>query len=84
MELGWHDLVGGIGVAAIVIAYAALQLGRWRAEELRFSLLNALGAAAILVSLTVDFNLSAALIEGFWLVISLAGMVRSLRGRETP
>lgn len=79
MSIGWHDLVGAGGVAAIVVAYAALQLGRWRAEELRFSVLNALGAAAILVSLSVDFNLSAALIEGFWLVISLIGIARSLR-----
>jgi hypothetical protein len=34
----------------------------------------------VLVSLTVDFNLSAAVVEGFWLLISLIGMARRPRG----
>jgi hypothetical protein len=37
-----------------------------------------LGASLILYSLTVDFNLSAFLIEAFWLLISCLGMARVL------
>jgi hypothetical protein len=37
-----------------------------------------LGASLILYSLTVDFNLSAFLIEAFWLLISCFGMAKVL------
>jgi hypothetical protein len=34
------------------------------------------------LSLAFDFNLSAAVVEGFWLVLSLYGLFRSLRLRR--
>ena len=73
MELAWHDLVGAAGVAAIVGAYLALTLEK----------LASTGAAAILVSLAYEFNLSAALVESFWLVVSLVGLWRSRGGHNT-
>lgn len=74
-----HEIVGFLGVSCIVGSYLALQLGRLRAEALRYSLFNAFGAALVLASLAVEFNAAAALVEGFWLVISLFGVVRALR-----
>jgi len=44
--------------------------------------LNAVGAALIAVSLLVDFNLSAFLIEVFWVAISLIGIQRWWRARH--
>ena len=82
MSYGWHDLVGNVGVATILASYLALQLGRLRAESVRYSALNAIGAALVLVSLWVDFNLSAFVIEACWVAISLFGMARSLRARR--
>jgi hypothetical protein len=38
-----------------------------------YSLVNAVGAVFILVSLYFKFNLSAVMVEFFWLVISLMG-----------
>ena len=75
-------MVGACGVALIVGSYAAVQLGRLEARSTRNSGANALGAALVLVSLAVDFNLSAALIEGFWLVISVVGLLRVRRARD--
>jgi len=75
----WHDLVGNVGVVCILGTYLLLQLGRMSATALSFSLINGLGAALILVSLVVDFNLSSFIIEIVWLVISVAGVWRSLR-----
>ena len=40
-----------------------------------------MGAALILLSLAFDFNLSAFLMEAFWLGISLFGLTRRMRGR---
>ncbi len=71
------DVVGLLGVAGVLGAYVLLQTGRWRQEEARYSMLNAAGAAGILFSLAFDFNLSAAMIELAWLVISLWALARS-------
>ena len=62
--------------------YAMLQLGKISAERPAFSAFNALGAVFILVSLTYEFNLSAALMESVWLVVSLYGLWKALSGRR--
>tara|TARA_Y100001934_G_C11724959_1_gene483078 strand:+ start:199 stop:444 length:246 start_codon:yes stop_codon:yes gene_type:complete len=77
-----HDILGTIGVAFIVVMYVMLQLGKINAERPAFSAFNALGAAFILVSLTYEFNLSAALMEGVWLLVSLCGLWKALSGRR--
>ncbi len=81
MNLEWHDLLGGLGVASILAAYGLLQLGRMRAEDLGYSILNWLGAALVLVSLSREFNLSAAVLESTWLVMSTIGIARWYRSR---
>lgn len=78
----WYDVAGNAGVAMIVCAYLLLQLGRAASDSLGYLLANAVGAGLILLSLSVEFNLSAFLIEAFWLAISLFGLLRrGLRGR---
>jgi hypothetical protein len=42
-------------------------------RRLAYSLLNAIGAGLIVVSLLFDFNLSALLMEVFWVLISFVG-----------
>ncbi len=78
-----HDVVGAVGVLLIVSAYLLLQLERIGSRDLRYSLANATGAALVLYSLAFDFNVSAALVEGFWLLISLYGVWASLRSRRS-
>ena len=76
-----HDIIGTLGAFLILGTYFLLQVGRLRAEELRYSLLNAAGAALILFSLFFAFNLSAAVVEGFWLLISVGGIAKWARSR---
>lgn len=73
------DAAGVVGAALIVLAYLLLQLGRLDPRSVLYSAANALGAAAILFSLWLDFNLGAFVIEAFWLLISLYGIGRALR-----
>ena len=82
MEYHWYDLVGNLGVLFILAAYFLLQINIFSSKSLRFSLLNLIGAGLILISLYFDFNLSAFLIEFFWLLISLLGIIKSLRLRQ--
>lgn len=72
-----------LGAALIVITYFLLQVGRLNPRSLSFSVANGLGASGIIFSLFFKFNLSAFVIELFWLVISLYGMFRALRPRNT-
>jgi hypothetical protein len=79
MNYGLIDLVGNIGVVVIVVAYLLLQLERLKSTDLLYSVLNAVGASLIVASLIVDFNLSALLMEVFWVLISFIGIGRHLR-----
>lgn len=72
----WFDLIGSIGVGIIILTYVALQLGKIRSEALLYSLFNALGASLILISLIYSFNFAAFIVEFFWVLISIYGIVR--------
>ena len=78
-SLEFHDIVGTVGVVLVVGMYSLLQLGKISSERLLFSVLNGFGSAFILFSLYFEFNLSAALIEGCWLVASVYGFFRVRR-----
>ena len=83
MTYGWHDLLGIIGVVLILATYMLLQLEKLSATNLLYSATNGLGASLILVSLIYEFNLSAFIIEAFWLLSSTYGIVRYfLRNRS--
>jgi hypothetical protein len=62
-----HDSLGMAGVGIVVVMYLFLQIGRITADNPSFSIGNAIGAAVI---------------EGFWLVLSLYGLGRTLRNRR--
>ncbi|HEU4711602.1 MAG TPA: hypothetical protein VFS76_08560 [Pyrinomonadaceae bacterium] len=73
------DGIGLIGVALIMGAYLMLQLEKLRSTALSYSVLNAIGASMIVASLFVNFNLSAMLMEVFWVLISFIGIGRHFR-----
>ena len=78
MKYGWYDLIGNVGVAMMVMAYLLLQMGKLRINDLSYSLANAIGAILVLFSLLYSFNLSAFLVESFWLLISAYGLIKLL------
>ena len=80
----WTDVVGVAGVLVILAAYAAAALGKLDVKGAPSLFANFFGASLILLSLYVDFNLSAALMEGSWALVSLAGLVRLLVLRRRP
>lgn len=83
MNYVWYDLVGTLGVFVIILAYILLQLEKIRSDQLIYSLLNAIGASLIIVSLIYSFNFSAFIVEFFWLLISLFGVGKYfLRGKS--
>lgn len=81
MSYDWADAVGNLGVLLVLGTYLGLQLGRLDSRGVAYSACNAAGAALLLVSLSVNFNLSSVIIEVFWLAISFVGLWRVLRRR---
>jgi hypothetical protein len=81
LDYSWFDLVGNLGVLLMVIAYLLLQLEKVAGSAVSYLLLNALGAVLVIISLLFRFNFSAFLMETFWLLISLYGLIRAYVSR---
>ncbi len=78
MNFALYDILGTVGVAIIIVMYVLLQIEKVRSDSLYYSLLNAVGAALIIVSLYFNFNFPAFIVEFFWLLISLFGVGKYL------
>jgi hypothetical protein len=74
------DIAGLIGVTLILAGYAAATAGRLHPRGAPSLAVNFVGASLILLSLTRQFNLSAAIVEGAWALIALIGLVRIALG----
>ena len=82
MQYAWYDFLGNIGVGLMVLGYLLLQAEKIRSSDLSYSLMNGIGALLVVVSLFYRFNLSAFLVESFWFVISVYGLIKfGKRGR---
>ena len=81
MTFTWVQVVGLIAPVLFLYAYAMVSMGRWQSSELRFHVLNFVGAVLILISLTEQWNLPVCILECCWGLISVYGMVKALRAR---
>lgn len=73
--------VGLIGSAIFIAAFAYANIARMMDKRL-FNAMNLLGSILLLISLSVDFNLPAMVLESAWGVIALVGLVAAIRGRR--
>ena len=81
MELDWASMVGFVGTACIIGAYAYLT---YEDNPNPFILhgTNLTGAALLTVSLVVHTNWPSLVLEGFWAAIAIWGLAKALRGRR--
>ena len=70
--------VGLIGFCIYVAAFLALCAGRLDSSGVFYFGLVFAASCSVLLSLSVDFNLSAALIQGFYVVMSLGAIISRL------
>ena len=71
-----YDAIGLGGTALILGTYALTVAGRIDAQRAPALAGNFAGATLILISLSHDFNLSAAIVEGAWALIAGVGLLR--------
>lgn len=76
-----HDIIGLTGVGLILLAYFLLQIEKLKSESLVYSLLNLAGAGFILISLVSEWNLPSFVVEIFWLIISIYGVIKFVNRR---
>ena len=69
------DLIGLSGVALLIVTYALLQLDKIDPKGFWYSFNNLLVAILVTVSLIYTPNLASIVIEIFWFIISLYGLV---------
>lgn len=77
-----YDAIGLAGTALILGTYALTVADRIDARRAPALAGNFAGASLILVSLSHDFNLSAAIVEGAWAAIALIGLLRLATRRK--
>jgi len=71
-----------VGMAFVVIAYFLLQINKYTIKSLEYQLLNLVGAILLLISLFVHFNLGSFIIEVFWIIITIYGIVHNIKAKR--
>ena len=74
------NYVGFVGMALIVGAYAYVTASKATNPYLLHGL-NLVGAALLILSLTVNRNLPSMVLESVWAVVALFGLAKALLGR---
>ncbi|KRA84585.1 permease [Altererythrobacter sp. Root672] len=72
------DVIGLIGSALFIGAFAYANLTK-TLNKLGFNLANMIGSILLLISLSVNFNLAAFVLETAWGLIAAAGLVMAIR-----
>lgn len=78
IAMDFFQWLGFLGMLCIVLAYFLLQIGKYDIHSFSYQFLNLTGAIALILSLLVHFNLGSFLIEVFWIIITLYGIVKNL------
>ena len=77
------DFIGLTGVALLIVTYALLQLDRIDPKGFWYSFNNLLVAILVTVSLVYTPNLASIVIEVFWFLISLYGVIMYFKRKQT-
>lgn len=79
ITINWPTIIGLAGMLVTLLAYFLLQARKLHGNGVVYQLMNAVGSAAIIVSLFYAFNLPAMILEVAWLAISIYGLVVGVR-----
>jgi len=76
------DIIGLTGVALLVVTYALLQLDKIDPKGFWYSFNNLLVAILVTVSLIYTPNIASIVIEVFWFLISLYGVIMYFKRKQ--
>lgn len=79
----WHDWVGYVGVAMVLLAFLLLQAHKLHGNGLVYQLMNIFGALGVMLSLIFgSFNAPAFVMEVAWAAVGIYGVLRGVRVRR--
>jgi paired small multidrug resistance pump len=84
LNLAWYDWIGIAGTVMVLGGFLLLQAGRVSGTAIPYQLINLFGSGGVLVSLMGKFNMSVFVLELTWMLISVYGIVRTLKARGKP
>jgi len=73
------EMVGMLGFATYVVTYGLLTFEKIDSHSKVYFVLNLCAASLVLVGLTHAFNLASAMIQVFWIGISITAIVMRMR-----
>jgi hypothetical protein len=71
------DIIGICGSVLFIGAFIYANMAQ-TLNKLLFNALNLIGAILLLISLSVNFNLAAVVLEVAWGIIALVGLIRAM------
>ena len=74
------DIIGLTGSALFIAAFAYANVAK-QLNKVVFNLANLVGAILLLISLSVNFNLAAVVLEAAWGTIAAAGLALAVRAK---
>lgn len=74
------SLIGWYGVAAIISAYALLNLGIFEVGDMWYQVLNLTGALGIILDSLSDKDYQPVVLNIFWAGIAVWGIIQGLLG----
>jgi hypothetical protein len=75
------DIIGLIGSALFIAGFTYANVSK-NLNKVLFNLVNLVGAILLLISLSVNFNLAAVVLEVVWGIIAAGGLVSALLKRR--
>ena len=77
----FYQFISIIGAVLILVAYAALQLNRLRADTIAFQMLNLFGGVFLCITAVSLRQYGFILVEGLWAILSGVGLWRVITRR---
>ncbi len=81
-NMGTIDLIGFIGVSMILMAYFLNLNNKLNSADIRYILLNLVGATlACLASILMEYY-PFVLLEGVWTIVSVVALIKAIRKKD--
>jgi hypothetical protein len=71
-----------VGALLILLPFAGSQLGKFTTASMAYQAMNLVGSGMLTIVAVLETQYGFILLEGTWAVVSLAGMLRVLKGRN--
>lgn len=75
---GMKNILGWLGVACILIAFILTTFNVITPTDVAYGILNALGAAGIIVSSSMKKDYQPVVLNTVWLIVALIGLIRAM------